>query len=122
MTAPQTPSVGKALQCVCPKCGQGPLYKHKWSLSLNPSCPACGYDFSANDSADGPAVFLIFVLGFTVVPAALYVEFTFEPPVWVHILLWGPAVFGLTIALLRPVKSYVMALQYNHRESNKDSK
>lgn len=95
------------------------MYKNKWSLSLNASCPICGHDFSGSDSADGPAVFLIFVLGFTIVPAALYVEFTFEPPVWVHILLWAPAVLGLTIAFLRPVKSYVMALQYFHR-GNKD--
>lgn len=119
MSAQPQPTIGKALQCLCPKCGQGPLYKNKWSLSLNPSCPICGYDFSGSDSADGPAVFLIFVLGFTIVPAALYVEFTFEPPVWVHILLWAPAVLGLTIAFLRPVKSYVMALQYFHR-GNKD--
>jgi uncharacterized protein (DUF983 family) len=93
------------------------LFKSRWSLTLNDSCPHCGYNFAGVDSADGPAVFLIFLLGFTIVPAALYVEFTFEPPIWVHILLWLPAVVLLTISFLRPVKSYVIALHHKHRDS-----
>lgn len=72
-------------------------------------------DFSKNDSADGPAVFLIFLLGFTIVPAALFVEFKFEPPVWVHFLLWPPVVFVMTVSFLRPVKAYVLSLQLKHR-------
>lgn len=110
----QTPAE-RALACKCPRCGTGDLYPSRFSLTFKNQCDSCGLDFSKNDAADGPAVFLIFILGFTIVPAALYVEFTYEPPVWVHFILWAPLVVLLTIGFLRPVKAYTLALQYKHR-------
>lgn len=68
-----------------------------------------------NDSGDGPAVFLIFALGFLLVPLALFVETLFAPPLWVHAVLWTVVALGLTIGALRPLKSYVIALQFKHR-------
>ena len=106
----------QALTCTCPQCGVGDVFKNKYSLAVNKLCPSCGFNLGDNDSGDGPAVFLIFILGFTVVPAALFVEMKFEPPFWMHILLWTPIVIGLTIAFLRPVKSYVIALQFKHSQ------
>ena len=107
-------NIKKALSCTCPECGIGDVFKNKYSLTVNKLCPSCGFNLADNDSGDGPAVFLIFILGFTVVPSALFVELKFEPPFWIHILLWPPIVIGLTIAFLRPVKSYVIALQHKH--------
>ena len=46
-------------------------------------------DYGFADSGDGPAVFAIFILGFLVLGGALLVEFRLEPPVWVHLVLWG---------------------------------
>jgi uncharacterized protein (DUF983 family) len=43
------------------------------------------------------------------------VEATFEPPLWLHAVLWGTAVMGGTIALLRPLKGVMVALHYRHR-------
>jgi uncharacterized protein (DUF983 family) len=111
-------TLAKALACKCPKCGTGDLYPNRYTLALNKSCNHCHYNFSNSDSADGPAVFLIFILGFTVVPAALWLELQFEPPFWLHIILWTPVVIGMTVAFLRPVKSYVMAL--NHKYISED--
>lgn len=104
-----------ALACQCPRCGQGRLYPSRFSLSFKDRCENCGLDFSKNDAADGPAVFLIFILGFTVVPLALWLELSMEPPFWVHILLWTPVVIGMTLGFLRPVKAYVLALQHKHQ-------
>ena len=67
------------------------------------------------DSADGPAVFLIFVLGFTLVPLALGLEVLFAPPLWVHGVLWSVVTLGLTLGSLRPLKACVLALQYRYR-------
>jgi uncharacterized protein (DUF983 family) len=106
------------LECKCPRCGVGDLYVAPLSLKLHTLCPACGLDYAGGDAADGPAVFLIFLLGFTIVPAALFVELRFEPPWWVHVVLWVPAVFLLTISFLRPVKSYMLALAYKHRKED----
>ena len=71
------------LKCRCPRCGKGRLFQG--FLTLRKACEACGLDFSKADSGDGPAVFMIFILGFTVVPLIVFVEFIYEPPVWVTI-------------------------------------
>lgn len=37
----------------CGQCGEGKLYSSY--LKLNESCPVCGRDMTAADTADGPA-------------------------------------------------------------------
>jgi uncharacterized protein (DUF983 family) len=85
-------------------------------LTVRSSCTVCGLDLSAEDAGDGPAVFVIFFLGFAVVGLAAIVEIKFAPPVWVHLLLWTPLILLGAIGLLRPLKAGLIALQYRHRE------
>jgi uncharacterized protein (DUF983 family) len=97
----------------CPRCGEGRLFKG--FLDVAPRCTACGLDFSFADAGDGPAVFIMMIVGFIVVGLALFVEFTFSPPYWVHAILWIPLVIGLSLGLLRPLKGFLIAQQYRHR-------
>jgi uncharacterized protein (DUF983 family) len=101
-----------ALFCRCPRCGTGRLFRAL--LAVQPACPDCGLDFSAQDSADGPAVFVILLLGLVVVALAAWVEIAFSPPIWVHVVLWTPLVIGGGILMLRPLKAAMIALQYRH--------
>lgn len=110
----------KALGCRCPKCDKGALYRGTYSLELNDECAHCGFDFSKNDSADGPAVFLIFVLGALLVPLALMFDAAFSPPLWVHGVLWGAVALFLTLVALKPLKAYIIALQYKYRPRDYD--
>src|ERR1700733_10275520 len=100
------------LRCRCPRCGKGRLFAG--FLSLRPCCEACGLDYSFIDSGDGPAVFIIFFAGFLVVGSALIVEALYQPPFWVHALLWGPLILITTLGPLRPMKGLMIALQYHH--------
>jgi uncharacterized protein (DUF983 family) len=109
---PPSPIVA-GLACRCPRCGRGRLFDGY--LQVRDACEACGLHLADHDSGDGPAVFVIFILGAVVVPLALWVEATFEPALWVHALLWGTAVIGGTLALLRPLKGVMVALHYRHR-------
>ncbi len=97
----------------CPRCGKGSLFKNV--LELRDRCSGCGLDYHFIDTGDGPAVFAIFILGFLVVGLALYVEFTYEPPVWVHAALWGLLTPLIALVLLRFLKGGLIALQYKHR-------
>jgi uncharacterized protein (DUF983 family) len=47
--------------------------------------------------------------------AALIVEIAYAPPIWVHVVVWGPLVLILCLGLLRPLKGVMVALQYAHR-------
>jgi uncharacterized protein (DUF983 family) len=86
-------------------------------LAVRERCEACGLDLRAHDSGDGPASLVIFVLGAIVVGLAFWVEFRFSPPLWVHAVLWPIVTVPLAIALMRPLKAALVALQFRHRAS-----
>lgn len=64
------------------------------------------------DSGDGPAIFVISIVGLIVVTLAMLVDTAFKPTMMVHMLLWIPTTIVLSIALLRPFKGMMIALQY----------
>lgn len=103
------------LACRCPRCGEGRLYSG--FLEVGKGCDVCGLDYAKVDSGDGPAVFIILILGAIVVGLALVVEVNFEPPLWVHALLWAPVTIGGAMAMLRPFKAVLIALQFRNRAS-----
>jgi len=109
---PPVPLLTAALGCRCPRCGRGKVYDGL--LSVAPRCSECGLDISAQDAGDGPAVFVILILGAIIVLGAALVEIAFAPPLWVHVVLWLPATLGGAILLLRPLKAGLIALQYRH--------
>ncbi len=103
------------LLCRCPRCGKGPLFNG--FLSLRDRCPNCGLDYSFADSGDGPAVFIMLIVGFVITGGALIVEALYQPPYWVHVALWLPLGVGLCLLILRPFKAALIALQFAHKAS-----
>lgn len=103
------------LLCRCPRCGKGKLFDG--FLRLNSNCNVCGLDFAFADAGDGPAIFVIMIAGAIVVGAALVTEVKYQPPFWVHVLLWLPLILAVTLWPLRGLKSLLIALQYHHKAS-----
>lgn len=108
------------LLCRCPRCGEGALYRGL--LDVRDRCAVCAFDLRAQDSGDGPAVFVILILGFLVVGLALLVEARFEPPLWVHAVIWPVVILAGALAMLRVLKATLIALQYRHRRDTFDAK
>lgn len=104
----------------CPRCGQGKLFKGL--LDIADGCDACSLQYFGHDAGDGPAVAGIFLLGTIMVSLAIWVEFTFFPPLWVHGVIWTPVIIGGAIALLRPLKGLTFALQYMYRDVDEEEK
>ena len=103
----------------CPRCGRGRLFQG--FLSIAPRCESCGLDLSAQDSGDGPVALIILVVGFAVVIGVLLVEVRYGWPVWLHLLVWLPVSLVLCLALMRPLKATLIALQYKHRRHEFDA-
>lgn len=100
------------LLCRCPRCGEGKLFAGY--LKVAPSCAVCGLDLKFADSGDGPAIFVIFLVSPLIIVLALIVGALFNPPPFVHLILWIPTTIILCLALLPPFKATLVALQYRH--------
>jgi uncharacterized protein (DUF983 family) len=84
-------------------------------IQVGKHCPSCGLDYAMFDPGDGPAVFGILIVGAIMMGLVLWVEFTWAPPTWVHLVLWLPLICLLTFAVLRLAKSALLVLQYKHK-------
>lgn len=114
MSAAPSPYV-TGLSCRCPRCGRGELFAGPFTLTPRARCEACGLDYGFIDSADGPAIFVMLIAGFIVVFAALVVEVLYQPPFWLHAVLWLPLILAVTLLPLRPIKGLLIALQFHHK-------
>ena len=106
-------SVAAGLAGRCPRCREGSLFSG--FLTVGKQCDTCGLDYSFADAGDGPAIFVILIAGFIVVGAALIVEVLYQPPFWLHAVLWGPLILAVTLLPLRVLKGLLIVLQYHHR-------
>jgi uncharacterized protein (DUF983 family) len=107
--------IAAGLACRCPNCGEGPLFDG--FLKVSPRCETCGLDLQKADSGDGPAVFIVLIVGMIVCAAALITEVSAHPAIWVHLVLWLPLSAILSMVLIRPFKGVMLALQFHHRAS-----
>ena len=110
--AQESSSLHAALAGNCPRCGAHTLFG-SW-VSFATRCRACGLDLSTFNIGDGPAAFLIFIVGTITVVGALVVDGALSPPWWVH-LVWVPVAGFLTIGGLRVSKGWLLAQEYRHR-------
>lgn len=99
----------------CPRCGNGKLFDGL--LGLKPRCAACDLDYAFADAGDGPAVFVILIVGFIVIGSVLWLQVNYGPPIWVHILLFAPLTIILSLLSLRWCKGILIALQYRNNAS-----
>jgi uncharacterized protein (DUF983 family) len=103
------PSVAVALRGNCPRCGERTLFAGP--VAFADQCRSCGLDFGRFNVGDGPAAFLILIVGAILTAAAISVELIFEAPWWVH-LVWIPVGAILTVGGLRLAKALLLAREY----------
>jgi uncharacterized protein (DUF983 family) len=105
-------SLAAAIAGECPRCGQRSLFAG-W-VKFAHACRNCELSFDSFNVGDGPAAFLILIVGAIVVVAALVLDAKVEPPWWVH-LIWIPITAALTIGGLRVAKAWLIGQEYRHR-------
>ena len=110
---PPVDPIQAGLKGRCPRCGEGKLFKGY--LNVKERCGVCGLDNSFADAGDGPAVFVILIIGFIVVGLALWLEVNYSPPLWVHLIMWIPLSTVLCLGLLRALKGLMISLQYRNK-------
>ncbi|MEZ5922309.1 MAG: DUF983 domain-containing protein [Parvularculaceae bacterium] len=110
---PPVSPISVGLAGKCPRCGQGALFGS--FIGLNDKCDVCGLDYSKADAGDGPAVFIMFVVGFIAVAVAFVAQFVFFASILISFLISAFVAIALSLLLLRPFKGILVALQYKHK-------
>lgn len=111
--APTPPSLVQAsLKGLCPRCGARTLFGG-WTAFAD-QCRVCGLDFAGFNVGDGPAAFLILILGAIVVGLAIWLQLTLAPPFWVQAIVWIPVTLGGTIWSLRITKAALLVSEYRN--------
>ena len=96
----------------CPRCGNNTLFEG--IVRFASSCRACSLNFAKFNVGDGPAAFLILIVGALVVGLAAWLEVSAAPPMWVHAVLWVPIIVVLTLGGLRLAKAALLASEFRH--------
>ncbi len=99
----------------CPRCGEGALFESY--LKFAPRCAACGADFTIADAGDGPAVFVILIVGALVTPLLFILQFGVGAPGWLAVGITLAAAAILCVLALPPFKGVLFALQWRHKAS-----
>jgi uncharacterized protein (DUF983 family) len=106
--------VGAAFRGRCPRCGEGRIFTGK-GTEVAESCSVCGLPLGRHDIGDGASVFLIFLLGFTLVPALVLGGNAWDWPFWLTMLLAALALGASVPLLLKPSRAMALHLQYRYR-------
>ena len=104
--------IGSGLRGRCPNCHEGSLFDG--FLKFAKTCQACGFDLEANDVGDGAAVFVIFIASILVVPLALVFQIKLDANVFLTLALFIPLIVLICLALLRPCRGVMFAMQIAH--------
>ena len=117
MTQPELPdtkgqpgATRAALFALCPRCGAKGLFKGLTQFAGN--CPKCGLDYAKFNVGDGPAAFPTLIIGAGVATLAILVELRFEPPFWVHAVLWIPLTSAAVLWGLRAAKAALLGAEF----------
>ena len=101
-----------ALKGLCPRCSAPTLFQGL--IRFAPRCRECQLDFAAFNVGDGPAAFLILIVGALITGLAIWLELALEPPFWLHLLIWPPLTLIAVLGSLRVAKGALLVLEYRN--------
>jgi uncharacterized protein (DUF983 family) len=101
----------------CPACKKSSIYDGV--LTIRKTCKHCGFALGEHDVADGPAYITMTIVGMMVVILAVWVELQYQPPFYIHALLWLPFTLVASLIILRAAKSFMLTAEYLSLERKK---
>jgi uncharacterized protein (DUF983 family) len=102
----------------CPRCGKGKILKSY--LTVAGQCSECGLPLNKHEQGDGPAFFAITIVGTLVAIFATITEVKYEPPFWLHAVLWIPFVVLGSLLCLHYLKAAFIHVQYKTKPQDFD--
>ena len=104
-------AVGRGAVGRCPNCGKGAMFRAY--LSVNPRCPACGEDLSAQRADDAPAFVTLLVVCFVGGGGVLLSEDAWpQMPLLAVAVFWLVATAVASLLVLPRIKGAIVGYQW----------
>jgi uncharacterized protein (DUF983 family) len=97
----------------CPVCGQGKLFKSY--LKIADGCAACGTNFKAAETGDGPVVFVILIAGFAACTGLLVSLLAWNWSTEMLLIVWPAFAVILSLILMPMLKGLMVASQLKNK-------
>jgi uncharacterized protein (DUF983 family) len=97
----------------CPVCGQGKLFKSY--LKVADTCTACGTNFKAAETGDGPVVFVLLIAGFVACTGLLVSVVAWNWTVEQMLIVWPTVALVLSLILMPVLKGLMVASQLKNK-------
>ncbi|WP_298916826.1 DUF983 domain-containing protein [uncultured Algimonas sp.] len=82
-------------------------------MKFRDRCEACGADFSRlEDTGDGPAIFVIFIVGIFIVPLPVLLSVVAGWPSWLSLGIFIPVIVVVSVLLLRWLRGAMFTQQW----------
>ncbi len=108
LNPPLRQSLFRGLKGRCPACGKGKLFGR--FLKPVDACSGCGRDWTVQTADDFPAYLSILLAGHVLVPLVVEANLHYDLPLAVQMALWPAAAAAFALALIQPMKGFVIAL------------
>ena len=95
---------------LCPRCGRASMFR-KW-LKVRDRCPSCDLDYAFAAPDDGPAFFSLLIVAFPLTFFVVWLQFSMDPPFWVHLITSFPLLCLGCVLPLQPIKGWLVASQF----------
>ena len=102
--------LGRGIAGRCPNCGIGRIFAG--FLRIAPACAHCAAPLGALRADDAPPYIVIFLVGHLLLPPIFWIEKAYEPPMWLHMVVWLPLFALICTFMLRPIKGAVVGLMW----------
>lgn len=97
----------------CGFCGKGALFTSYLKPVCN--CAECGADFNEADAGDGPAIFVMLIVGTICAIILAILEYAYRPSLYFHLAVQFTLASLLTLLLLPVIKALLINLQFLYK-------
>lgn len=104
------PAIWKGFKKKCPNCAKGKLFDR--FLKVTDHCDHCNEALHHHRADDAPAYLTIYIVGKIIVGLFVWVELAYQPPYWLHALIWIPSLIIMALLALPLIKGAIVGLQW----------
>ena len=114
------PILGRCLRLRCPRCGQGRMFEHAFTLSGQ--CDSCAFSFEPEQGYYVGAIYLNYAAVVLIaIPGFLFLDYWTDWSFTQQMLVWTAFAIGFPILCFRHSKSLWLSLDYFFTQSSQAS-